>query len=118
MAATSPPRPTAAKDMSEACLGFLNSLTLNQKEVANYRYEELERLYWYYPPGNRRGLALRDMDEQQRDRAFAIIASGLADHAYEKTKQIINLETFLGQFEKETGSGEEINQASKSNGLH
>ena len=93
-----------AKEMSEACAAFLQSLNTDQRGMATVGYLELERFYWYYPPGNRRGLALRDMDDDQRGLAFAIIASGLAQRSYGHTRQIIALEALLGELEKEWGT--------------
>ena len=62
-----------------------------------------ERMYWYYPPINRHGLALRDMDANQRELAFALLASGLTQRSYEQARQIIEHEDVLGPLEKEMG---------------
>jgi len=101
--ATVPATSTAASQMKESCNSFLESLSLDQREKATYPYEELERIYWFYPPGNRHGLPLRDMDPRQRELAYAIMASGLTERSYQQAKQIIDLETVLGPLEKEEG---------------
>ena len=89
--------------MKEAASKFLDSLDKNQKSIASFQYLDGERLFWYYPPLNRHGLPLRDMNKAQRDLAFALMASGLTQQAYNQAKQIIDLELLLGSSEKERG---------------
>jgi len=100
---TTPVPSAAANEMAEAATGFLESLNPDQKAIASFDYLDGERIFWYYPPLNRHGLALRDMDEKQRELAYALMASGLAERSYEQAKQIIDLELVLGQLEKEEG---------------
>ena len=95
--------PEATAAMSKTASAWLESLSPSQKEKATYEYMDGERVFWYYPPLNRHGLALRDMNEKQRELAFDIIKSGLTRKAYEQAVQIIQLETTLGQIEKEAG---------------
>ena len=94
---------TAANEMTQAATKFLESLSPNQKTMATFDYLDGERLFWYYPPLNRHGLALRDMDGKQREFAHALMASGLTEKSYEQAKQIIDLELILGLLEKEEG---------------
>ena len=101
--ATIQERPTAAAQMAEACLKFVESLSPEQKARATFRYQDGERLFWYYPPLNRHGLPLRDMDSNQRQLAHALLSSGLTDAAYQRAVQIIEHESVLGDLEKETG---------------
>ena len=60
--ATVQSQPQAAAQMGAAASRFLDSLTSEQKSRATFEYMDGERMYWYYPPINRHGLALRDMD--------------------------------------------------------
>jgi hypothetical protein len=94
----------AAAEMAEACRKFLDSLSPEQKAKATYRYEDGERIFWYYPPMNRHGLPIRDMDASQRELAYDIMASTLTEEAYQRAVKIIDLETTLGQLEKEAGT--------------
>ena len=87
--------------MSTAASKFLESLNAEQTAKATFHYLDGERVFWYYPPMNRHGLALRDMDESQRKLAFAILESGLDKTAYDRTLKIIDHETILGPIEKE-----------------
>ncbi|SVC23688.1 uncharacterized protein METZ01_LOCUS276542, partial [marine metagenome] len=68
--ATSQAKLTLVEKMNESASNFLKSLSSGQKEKACFQYLDGERLFWYYPPMNRHGLALRDMDEKQRGLAF------------------------------------------------
>ena len=101
--ATPKTAPRTANEMADACSVFLGSLEEDQLARATFPYEALERIYWYYPPGNRHGLPLRDMDTRQRDLAFAVLASGLAGPSYRHARQIIELETVLDTLDKEEG---------------
>lgn len=89
--------------ITRAALAFLDSLTRPQRESATYEYLDSERIFWYYPPANRHGLALRDMTPAQRELAHALLRSGLADTAYKQARAIIELEPTLGEIEREAG---------------
>ena len=89
--------------MAQACSSFLDSLSSDQKAKATFEYMDGERVFWYYPPMNRHGRALRDMDQGQRDLAFAVMSSALTDASYQKAKLIIEHEAVLGPLEKEQG---------------
>ena len=90
-----------AERMTEACHAFLDSLSPEQRERTTYDYLDGERLFWYYPPLNRHGLSLRDMDAKQRRLAYAVMGSGLTEQAYRKATLIIDHELILGPLEKE-----------------
>ena len=91
----------AVSQMTEACSNFLNSLNSDQKAKTVYSYLDGERIFWYYPPLNRHGLPLREMDAKQRQLAYAVMASGLTDKSYEQAKSIIEHEDILGPLEVE-----------------
>ena len=91
----------AVSQMTEACSNFLNSLNSDQKAKTVYSYLDGERIFWYYPPLNRHGLSLREMDAKQRQLAYAVMASGLTDKSYEQAKLIIEHEDVLGPLEVE-----------------
>ena len=95
--------PQAVAKMVDAAKSFVNSLNAEQKAKATFEYMDGERIFWYYPPMNRHGLALRDMEPAQRESAMAIMASGLTSESYEQAKLIIEHENVLGPLEKEQG---------------
>ena len=100
---TKPNKSTAAIQMKLAAAKFLDSLNNDQKALATFHYLDGERLFWYYPPLNRHGLSLRDMDSEQRAFAFDLMRTGLTERSYAQAKQIIDLENVLGPLEKEAG---------------
>ena len=96
-------QPQAAADMTRAATNFLESLDQAQKAKATFDYMDGERMFWYYPPLNRHGLPLRDMDANQRELALAVMESGLTSRSYEQATQIIEHEDVLGPLEIEMG---------------
>ena len=95
--------PQAVGQITDAANAFLGSLNDEQKAKATFDYMDGERIFWYYPPMNRHGLALRDMEPSQRELAMAVMASGLTTESYEQAKLIIEHENVLGPLEKEQG---------------
>ena len=93
----------AVGEITQAASAFLRSLSADQKAKATFHYLDGERIFWYYPPMNRHGLPLRDMDKNQRSLAMAIVEKTLDPVAYHRTKQIIDHESILGPIEKEAG---------------
>ena len=59
-------------EIAEACNTWVSSLNAEQKAKATFDFVDGERIFWYYPPLNRHGLALRDMDSNQRELAYSI----------------------------------------------
>ena len=94
-------RVTAA--MVDAARRWVASLDSNQRSKATYHYMDGERLFWYYPPLNRHGLPLRDMNEQQRNFAMDLLATGLTDESNQQARSIIEHELVLGPLEAEWG---------------
>ena len=91
----------AAADIAVACRNWLDSLNPEQKAKATFHYLDGERQFWYYPPMNRHGLPLRDMNDEQRNLAFAIMESSLESQAYQQARAIIEHELILGPLEEE-----------------
>ena len=94
----------ATAEMAEAANKWLSSLSDEQQAKATYHYLDGERLFWYYPPLNRHGLALRDMNQEQRDLAYALMEATLDGPTYEKAAAIIQHELILGPLEVEEGT--------------
>ena len=95
--------PKAVSQMVDTAKAFVGSLNEQQKAKAIFEYMDGERIFWYYPPMNRHGLPLRDMEPAQRELAMAVMASGLTPESYEQAKLIIEHEDVLGPLEKEKG---------------
>lgn len=91
-------------EIAEACNKWLNSLSPEQKAKGTYDFRDGERIFWYYPPLNRHGLPLRDMDAKQRELAYGIIDASLAPDTAQKAKLIMEHELVLGPLEVEEGT--------------
>ena len=92
---------TAASEMRTAAVAFLNSLSSDQKAAATFDYIDGERIFWYYPPLNRHGLLLRDMEGPQRSLAYGLMATGLSPEANLQARAIMDHELILGPLEVE-----------------
>jgi hypothetical protein len=97
------PHAAAAAQMREAASNFLSSLDNWQKAKATFNFFDGEHIFWYYPPLNRHGLSLRDMNEKQRALAHKLMSTALTDDANKKAQLIMEHEAVLGPLEKETG---------------
>ena len=95
--------PQAAGEMRAAAIALLSGLDSGQKAAISYSYYDGERIFWYYPPLNRHGLALRDMTPEQRPLAYSLMATGLTEESNRQARLIIDHEAVLGPLEKERG---------------
>ncbi|MCZ6775220.1 MAG: DUF3500 domain-containing protein, partial [Ignavibacteria bacterium] len=84
---------------------FLNSLDANLREQAMFPFESDERFDWHYVPRSREGIPFKDMNEKQRQTAYALLRSALSSQGYEKATGIIQLEGILREVEGR-GSGD------------
>jgi len=81
--------------MVQAAQHFLNSLSPEQKERAQYKFEDEERFDWHFIPKTRKGLAIREMMPHQREMATALLAAGLSQTGFIKAENIMSLDQVL-----------------------
>jgi hypothetical protein len=82
---------------------WLATLDPGQREQATFAFDDKERFVWAFTPGERRGLALRDMMPPQREAALAIVDVAMSDRGARETRGVIALETVLGEIERDAG---------------
>jgi hypothetical protein len=82
-------------EMAEAARAFLDALTPEQRQAAHFGFSEEERLNWHFVPRERRGIPLGALTSGQRERARALLATGLSPRGIRKTDDIIALELVL-----------------------
>ena len=102
-----PASETAAR-MTTAAANLLDGLPSDLREKACEPFDGNERFRWHYIPiemWERQGVSLKELNSQQQELAFALMASGLSAKGYEKARAIINLESILGEIEKNEGEG-------------
>ena len=81
--------------MSVATNEFLNTLSAQQKEEAQFRFDEDERYNWHYIPKTRKGIALKDLNMTERNAVMSMLRTALSDTCFQKTTAIMQLENVL-----------------------
>lgn len=95
---------TAPAGMSGAAIKFLQTLSQAQKEKAQFSFDAQERFNWNYIPKSRKGIALGELNEDQRKAAMALLHTGLSDTGYAKATAIMALEAVLREAEGRAGN--------------
>jgi hypothetical protein len=96
-------RTSESSVMVQAAQHFLDSLSPEQKERAQYKFQDEERFDWHFIPKTRKGLAIREMMPHQRDMATALLAAGLSQTGLIKAENIMSLDQVLLLMEQGTG---------------
>ncbi|MEL6674807.1 MAG: DUF3500 domain-containing protein [Bacteroidota bacterium] len=84
---------------------FLNSLNAEQKAQAHLEFTHMGRQFWHFLPGEmwpRPGIRVHDLTPAQREALAELMKSFLSEAGYEKTQQIIGLESVLAELENNT----------------
>lgn len=82
--------------MGEAANDFLAGLSSDQKHRAVIPFsDESERTHWYYTPVLRRGLPLAEMTFPQRQKALALVATGLSRGGFVTVSTVMGIEHTL-----------------------
>lgn len=94
-----PLAPTMIDDMTRAATDFLAALDEGQRAKVGYAFDDAERVRWHWTtPRNfpRNGLPLREMGQDQRDRAMALLQVSVSDDGFQKALDIMSLQNDLG----------------------
>ena len=70
---------TAAEELIRSVGAWLGGLDAGQRERATYPFESPDRFVWDYRPGERGGLAIADMRQDQRSAAMTVLRTALSD---------------------------------------
>ena len=96
----------AAADMVEAAQRFLASLSEEQRAKATFKMDADHRDGWFFVPdkfikphGKRFGASIKDMTQQQRLLAHALLASATSSDGYRAATTIMTLEAMLHELE-------------------
>jgi len=89
----------AATDMVAAAGRLLDGLKPDQKKLALYPLTDAERENWHFVPRARQGLPFKQMDAAQRDRAIALLRTGLSHRGMARAEAIMSLELVLREIE-------------------
>jgi hypothetical protein len=93
----------ASAEMAAAANNYLNALTPEEKAKGVFDFKDAERTNWHFIPRARKGLPIKEMTQEQRLLAHALLASGLSHRGYGKAVSIMSLEAVLAELEKGKG---------------
>lgn len=100
----------ASVEMTAAAQAWESSLTAEQKAKANFEFAGEERTNWHFIPKARKGLPIKEMTQEQRLLAHALLATGLSHRGYTKAVSIMSLESVLAELEKGRGPARDPEQ--------
>jgi hypothetical protein len=89
----------AAEAMASAAQKFLDGLSPDLRAKATFALTDAERMNWHFVPKDRKGVTLKEMNDEQRSRALALLATGMSDHGFAKATNIMSLESILAELE-------------------
>ncbi len=95
----------AADEMTAAAKNLLVALTPEQREKARFEFTDDERKNWHFIPRPRKGLPIKEMTQEQRLLAQALLATGLSNRGYAKAVSIMSLEGVLAILEQGKPNG-------------
>ena len=90
---------TPAEAMAQAAQSFLASLSQDQQQAAQFKFDDDERLNWQFIPMKRAGLSLKQMKPYQQQLAFGLLNSALSHRGTSKALNIMALEQILAELE-------------------
>ena len=70
--------------MATAANNFLQNLTSQQKEKAQYLFDDQERYNWHYVPRDRNGIPLKEFNKAQHEAAMDLLRTALSDTGFKK----------------------------------
>jgi hypothetical protein len=92
---------SASAAIQEAAETFLASLDDVHLKQAKIPFKDAERENWHYTPRVRAGLALKDMNDSQKNAGVGLVTATLSEKASYKAAQIILLEGVLAGIEND-----------------
>lgn len=93
------PARLAAQEIEKAARTFLAALDTAQQRQACFTWADEERFNWHFVPRTRKGLAIRDMSEAQRAKAYTLLKACLSSDGYKKATTIVETEYILRALE-------------------
>ena len=86
-------------DMTKAAIKFLQLLSTEQKEKAQFTFDNEERFNWHFVPISRKGIPLKELTATQRKAGFDLLHTVLSDTGFNKVTSIMSLENVLKEVE-------------------
>ncbi|MCU0715103.1 MAG: DUF3500 domain-containing protein [Pirellula sp.] len=90
----------ATSSATSAATQFLSSLSADQKKIAQIPFQDARRLEWHFVPmETRKGLPLREMNDDQARLALAVLKSVMSDTGFKRATNIMSYEAILLELE-------------------
>ena len=86
--------------MTDAARAYLASLPPDLRARTMFPFATEERMNWHFVPIERKGVALREMNSEQKHLAEALLAAGLSQRGVIKAHTIMSLDQVLKEMEK------------------
>src|SRR5215467_10391967 len=96
-------RTQTASLMVETAKAYLAALKPAQRAQTSISFDSEERQNFHYTPVPRKGLALREMNSEQKHLAEALLSAGLSAQGVIKAHTIMSLDQVLKDMEKGKG---------------
>jgi len=90
------------KTATAKAVAFVNALNAEQKTKAVFPFEETNRFNWHFvppPTAPRTGIAVKDMDGNQKKLFYMMLQSFLSPAGYQRTQNIMSFEYVLKEME-------------------
>jgi hypothetical protein len=94
--------------METTAHAFLAALTADQRARAQIAFDDEERFNWAFFPMQRRGIALNDLQPEQRQLGHALISSGYSPEGAAKALMIMSLDEILFRKEQDEGRAQQM----------
>jgi hypothetical protein len=100
----------ASVEMAATAKAWQSALSPEQKAKSTFDFGASERKDWHFIPRQRKGLSIKEMSQEQRLLAHALLATGLSHRGYTKAVSIMSLESILAELEKGRGPARDPEQ--------
>lgn len=87
-------------EIQKATEDFLESLDDAKRDKAVFAFKDRERENWHFTPKERKGVALKELNDSQKNGAVGIMTALLSEKGAYRSAQIILMESVLGVMEK------------------
>lgn len=86
---------SVAAEMALAANDFLTSLDDKQRKIVRFELQDDERQNWHFIPKDRKGLTLKQMQPQQQQLGYALLATAMSSKGFSKALRVMTLEHVL-----------------------
>lgn len=96
-------RPGPDERLAAAAQHFLGSLRPALHERAALAFEDAARTDWHFVPRDRAGVTLKEMNDEERRAAHALLRATLSTRGYLKADAVMQLDAVLREMAREAG---------------